>query len=258
MPCLSIPIPSNLEVITVKVSISNTEVLIRTAYCPPNPNPTYLKCLVDFLISLSQNEKNLIITGDFNLPDICWSSLSGHSPISNLFCDFVFESNLSQLISGPTHIKGNTLDLLLTNNEHLVSQLSGQSSPSAQLSDHFNISFHIVSCAPTSKRCELLFVFDYSKADFAGLCNYLLDIDYSVCLQSDSIEYVWSYYPLWYGNVYPKKVDEAQIFSTLVQFGNSSHYKLSAYSKEKPPTPNSLSKIQSLESHLSSLIISAK
>ena len=34
---------------------------------------------------------------------------------------------------------------------------------------------------------------DYSKADFAVLCNYLLDIDYSVCLQSDSIEYVWSY-----------------------------------------------------------------
>ena len=123
LPCLSIAIPSNLEVIAVRVSISNTEVLICTAYCPPNPNPTYLKCLVDFLISLSQNEKNLIITGDFNLPDICWCSLSGHSPIYNLFCDFLFEYNLSQLISGPTHIKGNTLDLLLTNNEHLVSRI---------------------------------------------------------------------------------------------------------------------------------------
>ena len=89
-----------------------------------------------------------------------------------------------------------------------------QSSPTAQFSDHFNISFHIVSCASISRRCEPLFVFDYSKADFAGFCNYLLDINYSVCLQSDSIEYVWSYlkklvkhkhFPHWYTVEPPNK-----------------------------------------------------
>ena len=95
-----------------------------------------------------------------------------------------------------------------------------QSSPTAQFSDHFNISFHIVSCAPISRRCEP-FVFDYSKADFAGFCNYLLDINYSVCLQSDSIEYVWSYLKnaILSGMemfIYPKKVGETQTFSTLV------------------------------------------
>ena len=30
-----------------------------------------------------------IIVGDFNLPDICWSTLSGTSPFSNSLCDLV-------------------------------------------------------------------------------------------------------------------------------------------------------------------------
>ncbi len=33
----------------------------------------------------------------------------------NLFCDFVFESTFSQLVTVPTHCKGNCLDLVLTN-----------------------------------------------------------------------------------------------------------------------------------------------
>lgn len=49
---------------------------------------------------------------DFNLPDIDWNTMSGVSVISNQFCDFVFDNGLCQLINGPTHIHGNTLDLL--------------------------------------------------------------------------------------------------------------------------------------------------
>ena len=35
-------------------------------------------------------------------------------------------------------------------------------------------------------------MFDYSKADFTGLCDHLLDIDFSNCLQSNAVEHVWS------------------------------------------------------------------
>jgi len=63
----------------------------------------------------------LIILGDFNVPDIDWDSLSGHSPISNQFCDLVFESSLCQLIDTPTHNHGNILDLVLTNLDDNIS-----------------------------------------------------------------------------------------------------------------------------------------
>ena len=99
-----------------------------------------------WLLTLAANEKFLILVGDFNLPDICWSSLSGCSLPSNLFCDFVFESNLAQLITCPTHIRGNILDILLTNCDHLISRISvTKPSDSSLPSDHYLISF-LIEC----------------------------------------------------------------------------------------------------------------
>ena len=262
LPCISIPTPLNLEVVAIKVILPNKQISICTVYCPPNPDMSSFRDLVEFLTSLSQEENNLIIIGDFNLPDICWTSLTGSSSLSNLFCDFVFESNLSQLVSGPTHVKGNTLDLLLTNNENLICQLSVQSTPTSQLSDHYNICFHMVYCPSTSRRHSPLSVFDYSKADYEGLCNYLLDIDYSFCLQSGSIEYVWSYLKsviLTGMNMFiPKR---------RVKHGHHPHWynsdirhaiKCLRTARKKSKTPSNLLKIQALESHLSSLISTAK
>ena len=66
---------------------------------------------------------SVIILGDFNMPDICWSTLTGTSTASNSFCDLLFELNLSQLVKEPTHCKGNILDLVITN-DNLITDLS--------------------------------------------------------------------------------------------------------------------------------------
>ena len=64
--------PPNLEVVTIKLCFAgNHNISICTVYIPPNPNVAYF---------------NLIV-GDFNLPDICWSTLSGSTLLFNLFCD---------------------------------------------------------------------------------------------------------------------------------------------------------------------------
>ena len=84
----------------------------------------YTEQVILFLTHLSDSDEHLVIVGDFNLPDVCWPSLTGSTLVSNLFCDFVFESNLTQLIICPMHIEGNTLDILLTNNDSLVRNLS--------------------------------------------------------------------------------------------------------------------------------------
>ena len=258
LPCNSIPTPPHIEVIAIRVNLPNKEISICTVYNPPNADLNYFSDLVHLLKSLSQKEKNLIVVGDFNLPEICWSSLSGNSLLSNIFCDFVFEYNLSQLIKCPTHVKGNTLDLLLTNNENLVSQLTVNSTPALQLSDHYNICFHIAKYSLTPRRKPILSVFDYSKADYEGLCNYLLDVDYSACLQSNSIEYVWNYlkniiltgmnkfipkrklkykqHPHWYNS---------EIFHTINRLRSARKR-------------SQLLKVLTLETHLSSLISKAK
>ena len=44
----------------------------------------------------------------------------GSTTISYLFCEAVFNANLSQLINVPMHVKGNILDLVLTSDEDMV------------------------------------------------------------------------------------------------------------------------------------------
>ena len=48
------------------------------------------------------------------MPNINWSTLTGISFISNIFCEFVFQSNLELVVDSPTHKYGNVLYLILT------------------------------------------------------------------------------------------------------------------------------------------------
>ena len=51
---------------------------------------------------------------DFNMPDICWTSFSGRSVHSNLFLSTIEELDLLPLVYEPSHLSGNTLDLILS------------------------------------------------------------------------------------------------------------------------------------------------
>ena len=56
----------------------------------------------------------MLILGDLNLPDIDWDTYTGtYSVIADLACKY----NMCQLVSDPTHIMGNTLDVILTNGD---------------------------------------------------------------------------------------------------------------------------------------------
>lgn len=37
-----------------------------------------------------------------------------------------------------------------------------------------------------------VFVFEYPKADWDGLCNYLMDCDFSLCYEESDVEAIWS------------------------------------------------------------------
>ena len=53
--------------------------------------------MLNYLKMLSVSA-NVLILGDFNLPDIDWYTLSSSNKRSDMFCDFVFDCGLSQLI----------------------------------------------------------------------------------------------------------------------------------------------------------------
>ena len=111
----------------------------------------------------------LVVVGDFNLPHIDWLTLQGLCPSEQAFCDRVFECNLSQLVCQPTHIAGNSLDLILTTEPAVIETLRVHSASDCPLStDHFLLSFGLQGEASSLQHssCTTPVVFDYSKANW--------------------------------------------------------------------------------------------
>ena len=189
-----LPTPSGLEVVTAEISC-NTTVTLCVIYIPPNSDSSYHHYMLTYLSTIASKPHTLIL-GDFNYPDINWYSLVGQSNVSNAFCDFVYKYNLSQLVKFPTHIKGNTLDLVLTTSPHLVSNPShcDLSSYNGLNSDHFLLSFalHISNTISRPKANGSKFVPKHSyKMDYEGLTTYLFDYDFSFFYEGDDIETLW-------------------------------------------------------------------
>ena len=92
--------------------------------CPTFSVRSYLNNILDHLERLiTIYELPIIVLGDFNCPDICWHTLASHSSRSSALCDFIFDNNMSQLITYPTHHNGHILDLLFTNDPDSVGDI---------------------------------------------------------------------------------------------------------------------------------------
>ena len=86
---------------------------------------------------------NLIICGDFNLPNTSWSEGSPipgatgqEKEMVKALSDLSNQHFLKQHVVLPTHVDGNTLDLVFTNNDHLVHSCS-TIQPLRSTSDHY-------------------------------------------------------------------------------------------------------------------------
>ena len=170
---------------------SNLPLILCTVYVPPNPSDDYNISLLNYLTELCSSSANVIIAGDFNLPDINWFSLTGMSFFSKLFCEFVFDNNLFQHVDSPTHVKGNILDIVLSNTSN-VSNLFVDSLNHLLNTDHYIIGFNIELSLQLQKTRQVVYVFDYRNAEMDNLLSYLFDCDFSDCYRSNNIEYIWS------------------------------------------------------------------
>ena len=134
-----------------------------------------------------------IIWGDFNAPDINWASLTGSTLFSNLLCDLVFSKNLIQLVSDPTHCKGNCLDLLLSSSQGRIHSVCTDQSSYMSASDHFLVSASIITHDHPLRERIVPSGFNFSRANFTDLDSYFLEIDFSPIYASTDVEFIWSH-----------------------------------------------------------------
>jgi len=94
----------------------------------------------------NHTQQNIILMGDFNLPNTKWDNPAHENtnPVGDERLIYQVLSNLSeeffltQFIKEATHVDGNILDLILTNNEEIIHNLDIQIPPRS-ISDHYII-----------------------------------------------------------------------------------------------------------------------
>ena len=177
--------PPNLELITVSIYIpENNHYLLYGKHMPANATTEYHAEFVSYLATITSSVTPVLIFGNFNMPDVNWSTLTGGLATSNRFCDMIFNSNLVQLINSPTHNCGNIQDLILTDNAENITDLTVHP-PEYQctLSDHYLITFKS-SFKHNTRQSTIKVAFDFAKGDFDGLNRYLLNCMYA-CYSPD-------------------------------------------------------------------------
>jgi D-alanyl-D-alanine dipeptidase len=102
-----------------KIDAYGEELFFYVVYRPPSGGPDSKRLLGNVIKNV---EKKCIMAGDFNLPDIDWEAGEARGADLELL-EAVQAANMEQLVGFPTHVRGNTLDLILTNVSERVSNM---------------------------------------------------------------------------------------------------------------------------------------
>ena len=156
---------------TCSIQFGNSKPLLVASYY--NPNKSDIKSLDNIcshlLKNVSQKNKcqypNVIIGGDYNLPDINWTDWTPNNTKTKSypekFLNFLVENSLSQLQTKITRpISNSVVDLLVTTNPNIIENM--QVVPG--LSDHLVVLFD-VCMKPKSQKKPQRKMYMFDKAD---------------------------------------------------------------------------------------------
>ena len=169
---------SNCEAAWMKVHvIGNKPLYSGSIYRAPNCAVEPLECLDQTLSRLTAKSlPDIVLTGDFNLPDLVWDEEDGYSlkpspaydtEVNTKLLDIINDHSMFQHVKQPTR-KGNILDLVLTTNPNLVENVqvvNGMSDHDAVLVD--------ITLKPSINRKQPRKVFLFKKGDIESARNDL-------------------------------------------------------------------------------------
>ena len=122
-----ITLPGTLEAVCVRLSLCHRRVVdIFAVYRPPNFDmSTFIDRLDSEILSVHcSSGRSICIAGDFNGRNSVWFSGQQTDAAGRLLEDFALANDLSQVVSGPTHvvdgILSSQLDLIFVNKPSLV------------------------------------------------------------------------------------------------------------------------------------------
>ena len=143
----SIKLSNGAEISAIELSLGNrSKIMLCTCYRVGTLGVQNHNSISDSLrhILLRNLSSKVFVVGDFNLSSGRWPHHGSFNvPVERNFVDTFNELGFVQCINTATHIKGRTLDLLLTNSERHLHNVVVHDADSICKSDHFPITFDI-------------------------------------------------------------------------------------------------------------------
>lgn len=104
----------NVECIFCKAYYGNVRYVIAAMYRPPSSTVSVLDDLKQYLYTNVKLGDRIILSGDFNLPNIDWStfSLEKHDALGEAMLDIAFSFDLLQIVEQSTRIQGSSQSVL--------------------------------------------------------------------------------------------------------------------------------------------------
>jgi hypothetical protein len=154
-------------------------------YRPPNGSVANMTNLAELI---SRAGKNSIFIGDFNLPGVDWTTGQSRANEKQVV-DAVENKLMTQLVDFPTHIKGNILDLVITNMPERVLEVREEGRLGK--SDHSILAIELsVNRGGAETRADMRK--DWSKADWNEMENMLKDRDWKQKIREADTEAAWN------------------------------------------------------------------
>lgn len=161
LPCDSYSNSKFNQFCVFTITTTSEKLNIILAYRPPSSGVTNTTELCEILRQLKDNT---ILIGDINMPTIDWLDGKADSKGRELL-ETCTEEGLQQLVSFPTHTKGNVLDLVITNCQEKVLEVCDVGRLGR--SDHCMLS--ITVDAEPSRTSEVKAGHIWSKADIPAI-----------------------------------------------------------------------------------------
>jgi endonuclease/exonuclease/phosphatase family metal-dependent hydrolase len=167
---------------------SKKKIAVIVFYRPPDSDLKYIKEFKKSLQLIQRRNKfdQIIVCGDFNLPNIDWTTgvATNNNTIYQHFTKTVKDHYLWQLVDFPTRGE-NTLDLILTNIPNKIQNVTGFDD--VLTTDHKLISFEINLKIQSKPRAER-FVYDFAKSDWSNLKVLLANTRWDLCFVPGNID----------------------------------------------------------------------
>ncbi|KAJ3652588.1 hypothetical protein Zmor_018540 [Zophobas morio] len=181
------------EALFLKLSNSSISFVLGCIYRPPDSAIGDDRKLFTFVSKIADSCDKLIITGDFNLPDITWplDHNANFDIPSQLLCDVLTNSHLEQIITEPTRYRTNqtpsTLDLIITSDDKLLANLD-YLDPVGK-SDHVVLKVDVQICFERRRRitstCRVITNYELVNRD-------LFNTNWSTILVEPSVKDNWT------------------------------------------------------------------